>query len=144
MLFPEYGARVRIAGLCDYGDGTCGTIISAGVDAVGLVVVQLDTDVRHVFDVAEVDVMAAPSNTAYTFTQRRSVDEVLVSMINTAESFGVEQYLSTYTSAVIFEMYRLNNYAEQVFFADFDALDDADEFRDFAEEAYNAQLMREE
>lgn len=120
MMFAEYGARVRIDGLCAYGDGTCGTIISDGADAVGLVVVMLDTEVRHVFDVEEVHVTAAPSDSAYRLTQRQSVDEVLAALLVIAECSGSTPYLATYQSAVIFELYRLNKYAEDVVALDFD------------------------
>lgn len=111
-LFAEYGARVRLTGPTDYRDGTLGTIVSDGTVG-GLAIVQLDeASEPHVFTVDEFDVTLTPSDSAYRLTQRRCVDEVLSTLVDLAE-IGASANITTYTSAVVFELYRLNHHAEQ-------------------------------
>lgn len=109
VSWPEYGARVRVSLGYDYPDNK-GTIVNDPV--AGLAIVRLNcTRTESVFDVRELRVYLAPSVSAWKLTQRMSVDEVLVKYIELADAMNPDNI--TYSSAPIFELYRLNYHAEQ-------------------------------
>jgi hypothetical protein len=121
-MYAEYGARVKINGLCDYPDSK-GTIVHVepyldGARTVGRDVYTVRLDVNGecaTFDYEEFDVTLAPSESAYRLTQRNSVDELLAVVEQMPDVMG-DAYrpgVTVYSTALVFELYRLNYHAEQ-------------------------------
>lgn len=125
MLFPEYGARVKITMLYEYPDGAAGTIVSD--PAGGLAIVRLDFNGEcGCFAVEEFDVSLAPSESAWRMTQRWSVDELLKAIEEMPDVMGdaANPGRTYYSTALVFELYRLNAHAEAVAALGFDDDDD--------------------
>ena len=110
ILWPEHGARVHLVDNTVFPAGSKGTIVS-GDGTYGLWTVMFDhygeEATLHVQDFA---VDLSPAESAYVLTKRNSTDEFLV---NLEELFGGgNPNMTTYRSAVVFELIRLNYYAE--------------------------------
>jgi hypothetical protein len=134
-MYAEYGARVKIDGLVDIPDGTTGTIVS-DVPLFGHApnwTIELDKSRQLItMHVVEFDVTQSPSESAYTLTSRWSVDECLERIERIAAIDGRNTARDRYTSALIFELYRLNRYADlQVaLWGDEDCWDDGEQYDD--------------
>jgi hypothetical protein len=113
IMWAEYGARVIVRDERYPGD-VRGTIVSDSLD--GIWTVDLDGIGPDRFSVERLVIKQTPSVSAYLLTQRHSVDEVLSTFVDLAEVMDV--YSAAYRSAIVFELYRLNYYAEQQVAAD--------------------------
>lgn len=112
-LYPEYGARVKVTGLYGYPDRKA-TVVADDPESA-LVTVRLNFNgTEAVFCYEEVNVYLAPSYSAWSLTQRKSVDEVLVMMLEIADAMNPDN--TTYFSALVFELIRLNTYAEALLY----------------------------
>lgn len=109
MMFAEYGARVRITDDERYPSGTAGTIANDGGD---IVLVDMDGIGCDTFAVDRLTITMAPSEAAYRYTSRFSVDEMLEAIVNIVSIGAQDRKLERYQSALIYELYRLNHYAE--------------------------------
>ena len=110
-LWAEYGARVQITSY-DYPSDSAGTIIHDYRDGRWLVLLDAMDNTPAIFDVSDFDVTQSPAESAYRLTTRWSVDECLTNMIAIADAVTSRKGITIYSSALVFELYRLNYYAE--------------------------------
>lgn len=115
MMYPEYGASVRVRST-----GEHGTIVGiTPLPSEYLVLVEGLNKTYHchyILNVSEFTVLLAPSASAYELTRRHSVDEVLASIEILAQI--AEGRWAIYLGALVVELVRLNFYAEAQAYAD--------------------------
>jgi hypothetical protein len=115
-MYAEYGARVQITEDGRYPTTTRGTIVNDPV--AGLAIVQLDgMNGCDVFACERMTVTQTPSESAYSLTKRWSVDECLERIGWIVAIDGRNTARDRYTAALIFELYRLQTYADALLYA---------------------------
>jgi hypothetical protein len=109
MMYPEYGACVHIhPGIARDHSGETGMIV--GVTPFPHEYLVRVDELHYIMNVSEFDVTLAPSVAAYNLCTRHSADEVLEAIEGLAAITDAKW--AVYQAALVFEVIRLNHYAE--------------------------------